>query len=69
MDELRDELLEDVYDHDLLTIAEAEQFAEFVKTQSAGADVDSLLSQLDEHWQEIERQVQRRDQLLSGGGS
>lgn len=66
VDELRDELLEDVYDHDLLMIAEAEQFAAFVKSVSVTGDLNALLAQLDERWREIERQVERRDELLRG---
>ena len=68
IDEVRDEVLEDVYEHDLWTIDAAEKFAADVEALiNAGDSVepDVLLEQIETRFEAIEAKIEERKRILA----
>jgi hypothetical protein len=69
LDDVQEDLLEDVYEHDLWTIDEAEKFAQAVETLAEAdddaADADALLKQIKTHFDAIEARINQREKILA----
>jgi hypothetical protein len=69
IDDVQDDLLEDVYEHDLWTIDEAEKFAveieALAEAEDAGVDANALLKQMKTHFEAIEAKIKQREQILA----
>ena len=67
IDEVQDDLLEDVYEHDLWTIDEAEEFANDVAALATDTTVEAeaLLEQIENRFETIETKIDERRKILA----
>jgi hypothetical protein len=72
LDDVQEDRLEDVYEHDLWTIDEAAKFAQEVQVlaeaDEATADADALLRQIKTHFEAIEAKIKQRERILADLG-
>lgn len=67
LDDVTDDLLEDIYEHDLWTIDDAEALANTIEslvTDSRSAE--EILAQVTEHFDHFETKIKQREKLFAG---